>query len=87
MAAAEATCVSVANQFDVGEDAVLPFSTGVIGELFPADVIAKAIPQCAEDLSETRWDRAAALFSRQILDPNSDLRPSSQVVAIASLWG
>jgi glutamate N-acetyltransferase/amino-acid N-acetyltransferase len=60
MAAAEATCASVANQFDVGADAVLPFSTGVIGELLPADVIAKAIPQCAEDLSDTGWDRAAS---------------------------
>ena len=59
MAAAEATCASVANQFDVGADAVLPFSTGVIGELLPADVIAKAIPQCAEDLSDTGWERAA----------------------------
>lgn len=59
MAAAEATCASVASQFDVGADSVLPFSTGVIGELLPADVIAKAIPQCAEDLSATGWDRAA----------------------------
>ena len=59
LAAAKDTCASVASQFDVDVDTVLPFSTGVIGEVLPADVIAKAIPQCAENLSASGWDRAA----------------------------
>ena len=39
--------------------AVLPFSTGVIGELLPAEQISAALPAALDDLCDTGWERAA----------------------------
>jgi glutamate N-acetyltransferase/amino-acid N-acetyltransferase len=38
---------------------VLPFSTGVIGEFLPVDVMAAALPQAYESLAEAGWQMAA----------------------------
>lgn len=40
-------------------ESVLPFSTGVIGEPMPVDVIARGIPKAVADLHELHWQKAA----------------------------
>ena len=39
--------------------AVLPFSTGVIGEPLSADLISAALPGALDNLCDTGWERAA----------------------------
>ena len=53
------TCESLAEAAGVGSASVLPFSTGVIGELLPADKIVRAVPALLSDLTVHGW-RAAA---------------------------
>src|SRR5690554_7569422 len=38
---------------------ILPFSTGVIGELLPADKIIAVLPQALANLAEDNWAMAA----------------------------
>lgn len=57
--AAQAVCQAVADKFDVALEQVLPFSTGVIGELLPVDKITAALPVAAADLREDNWALAA----------------------------
>ena len=62
MAAARATCEALAEIAGlVGVDAslVMPFSTGVIGELLPADTINAALPDAISALATDGWPRAA----------------------------
>ena len=59
MDACEASCAAVAKLADDVSDRVLPFSTGVIGELLPVDKIETALPEAMADLSEANWARAA----------------------------
>ncbi|PIE23513.1 MAG: bifunctional ornithine acetyltransferase/N-acetylglutamate synthase [Neptuniibacter caesariensis] len=49
------TCTEVAKLFAVTEQAVLPFSTGVIGEKLPIEKILAALPAAKENLSEEGW--------------------------------
>ena len=57
--AAEASCSAVAELAGVDAEAVLPFSTGVIGEHLPVDRIDAALPDLFADLAEDHWVRAA----------------------------
>ena len=57
--AAEASCSAVAELAGVDAEAVLPFSTGVIGEQLPVDRIDAALPDLFADLAEDHWVRAA----------------------------
>ena len=57
--ACEASCAAVGHQTDNAPDRVLPFSTGVIGELLPVKKIETALPEAIADLSEVNWTRAA----------------------------
>ena len=59
MDACKASCAAVAKLADDVPDRVLPFSTGVIGELLPVDKIETALPEAMADLSEANWARAA----------------------------
>lgn len=59
MAAALSTCVRLAELAGVAPEAVLPFSTGVIGELLPAAKIEVVLPQALANLSENNWADAA----------------------------
>ena len=65
MAAARATCEALAEIAGligpIGVDAslVMPFSTGVIGELLPADTINAALPDAISALATDGWPRAA----------------------------
>ncbi|WP_019531245.1 bifunctional glutamate N-acetyltransferase/amino-acid acetyltransferase ArgJ [Dasania marina] len=55
----EQCCVFLAEQAGVIPEQVLPFSTGVIGELLDVSKIAKAIPQAIADLKPDNWVAAA----------------------------
>lgn len=59
MQAAQRSCDALANLVQVEPGQILPFSTGVIGELLPADKIIAALPQALENLSENNWPAAA----------------------------
>ncbi|MFF7705739.1 bifunctional glutamate N-acetyltransferase/amino-acid acetyltransferase ArgJ [Pseudomonas sp. NPDC007930] len=59
MAAAERTCASLAALTGVDASAVLPFSTGVIGEPLPVEKIESALQAALDDLSENHWAEAA----------------------------
>ncbi|WP_437883495.1 bifunctional glutamate N-acetyltransferase/amino-acid acetyltransferase ArgJ [Pseudomonas sp. LRF_L74] len=59
LANARKTCASLAALAGVGEAAVLPFSTGVIGEPLPVAKIESALQAALDDLSENNWAEAA----------------------------
>ena len=59
MQAATRSCASLAKLVGCDEHAVLPFSTGVIGELLPVDKIEAALPAAVADLDENHWAEAA----------------------------
>ena len=56
---AKTVCDKVAEISGVATEAVLPFSTGVIGELLPVDKIVEALPAAHAALSESGWADAA----------------------------
>ncbi|OHC26423.1 MAG: bifunctional ornithine acetyltransferase/N-acetylglutamate synthase [Pseudomonadales bacterium RIFCSPLOWO2_12_59_9] len=57
--AARQSCAALAQLAGVDEQAILPFSTGVIGEPLPVDKIIVALPAALADLSEHNWAEAA----------------------------
>lgn len=59
LAAAARTCARLAELASVDESAVLPFSTGVIGEPLPVDKIEAVLGDALADLSENNWAAAA----------------------------
>lgn len=59
LAAAEACCAAVANHAGVVPEAVLPFSTGVIGEPLPTQKLIDAVPDALASLGEDHWGEAA----------------------------
>jgi glutamate N-acetyltransferase/amino-acid N-acetyltransferase len=54
-----ACCEAVAQAAGCAREAVLPFSTGVIGEPLPVTTITAAIPQAVAALAEDGWTDAA----------------------------
>ena len=62
------SCAAVAAVAGCATEAVLPFSTGVIGELLPAEKIQSALPHAHADLSVNNWLKAAqAIMTTDIL--------------------
>ncbi len=57
--AAEQSCQGLAAVCACDAEQVLPFSTGVIGELLPVDKIQRVFPALVESLSPNNWDAAA----------------------------
>ncbi|SEP87685.1 glutamate N-acetyltransferase [Azotobacter beijerinckii] len=57
--AAARTCLRLAELAGVAEAAVLPFSTGVIGEPLPVEKIEAALPAALADLKADNWAIAA----------------------------
>ena len=53
------TCSALATLAGVEIDTILPFSTGVIGELLPIDKLLAGLPDAFEQLSESGWTDAA----------------------------
>ncbi|TIH09739.1 bifunctional glutamate N-acetyltransferase/amino-acid acetyltransferase ArgJ [Pseudomonas leptonychotis] len=56
---AQRTCAALAQLTGVDESAVLPFSTGVIGEPLPVEKIEGALQAALDDLSADHWAEAA----------------------------
>ncbi len=57
-------CESVAQLTDSETDQVLPFSTGVIGEQLPVDLIEQALPKAIQNLNQNGWlDAANAIMT------------------------
>ena len=52
-------CRMVAEQAEIAVQQVLPFSTGVIGEILPIDKILAGIPEVFSNLDESTWEDAA----------------------------
>jgi len=64
LAAALRVCAAVAAETGVALEAVLPFSTGVIGQPLPAEQLAALVPDLAADLRADGWaDAAAAIMT------------------------
>jgi glutamate N-acetyltransferase/amino-acid N-acetyltransferase len=59
MQAAIRSCASLAKLVGVEADAILPFSTGVIGEPLPVEKIEAALAAAVADLDENHWAEAA----------------------------
>ena len=59
LANARRTCAALARLTGVSETAVLPFSTGVIGEPLPVEKIEGALQAALDDLAEGNWAQAA----------------------------
>ncbi|WP_222910971.1 bifunctional glutamate N-acetyltransferase/amino-acid acetyltransferase ArgJ [Pseudomonas sp. DNDY-54] len=59
MQTAMRSCASLASLAGVAEQAILPFSTGVIGEPLPVEKIEAALPAALADLDENHWAEAA----------------------------
>jgi glutamate N-acetyltransferase/amino-acid N-acetyltransferase len=59
MAAAQATCAMAAKVMGCKPEQVLPFSTGVIGEVLPVTPFEAGLPAAAAELSVTGWSAAA----------------------------
>lgn len=57
--AALATCEAVASKTNVALESVLPFSTGVIGEVLPAKKIVQAVPSAVNALHIDNWHQVA----------------------------
>jgi glutamate N-acetyltransferase / amino-acid N-acetyltransferase len=60
MTDAMACCTALAENTGVAAEAVLPFSTGVIGEPLPAGKIIDALPDLLANVGEDQWDAAAS---------------------------
>ena len=58
LANARRSCAALAALTGVAEDAILPFSTGVIGEPLPVEKIEAALPAALADLSVDHWAHA-----------------------------
>lgn len=56
---AQRTCAALAQLTGVDDSAVLPFSTGVIGEPLPVEKIEGALQAALDDLAEDHWAEAA----------------------------
>ena len=57
---ARACCAALASMTGCAPQAVLPFSTGVIGEPLPAERLIQALPAALAGLSSSGWAEAAA---------------------------
>lgn len=56
---AMATCENLASLAGCKTEAVLPFSTGVIGQDLPVDKITSAFPYLMGNLTETNWNKCS----------------------------
>ncbi len=56
---ASACCAALAKAVNARPNQVLPFSTGVIGELIPVDKITSVLPEAVNNFQETNWTKAA----------------------------
>ncbi|MBS3786257.1 MAG: bifunctional glutamate N-acetyltransferase/amino-acid acetyltransferase ArgJ, partial [Gammaproteobacteria bacterium] len=74
--AAVTTCEAVAELMGCTPEQVLPYSTGVIGELLPVSPLIDALPNAAQTLSADGWAEAADGIR------TTDLRPKGRSVQL-----
>jgi len=75
LAAAQKTCIAVAEVLGINPGQVLPFSTGVIMEPLPVDRVVGGLPQAAERLAPGHWLEAAeAIMTTDTLPKAASLR-------------
>lgn len=85
---ANATCQSLASLGECAAEAVLPFSTGVIGEYLPVDKIIDALKPALLNLSDDNWGSAAEGIMTTDTRPKGASRKvtlSSGVVTISGI--
>ena len=78
--AARATCAAVGELCDAPGHAVLPFSTGVIGEPLPVGLIGRALPGLYAGLRDDAWLAAA----RAIMTTDTVLKGAARTVRLAA---
>lgn len=66
---AERVCDLVARELGLKKEAVLPFSTGVIGSRLPVAALEEALPDCVRSLEEDKWLAAATAIMTTDLVP------------------
>jgi glutamate N-acetyltransferase / amino-acid N-acetyltransferase len=76
--AARATCAALGRALDAPAQAILPFSTGVIGEPLPVARIEAALPALAAGLDPDGWMAAA----RAIMTTDTVLKGASRTIAL-----
>lgn len=79
MQAALGTCEALADLCGVNSQQVLPFSTGVIGELLPAAKVIEAMPAALADLAEDNW----AVAAEGIMTTDTQPKGSSRQIMLA----
>jgi len=79
MQAAISTCEALAKLSGVALEQVLPFSTGVIGEVLPAAKIIDVMPAALSDLSESNW----AMAAEGIMTTDTQPKGSSRQITLA----
>lgn len=78
MTSAKMICAEVAEETMTALNAVLPFSTGVIGEQLPYWKIVEKVPNLLEGLAENNWMRAA----KAIMTTDTTLKAVSKSLEI-----
>ena len=86
MADAEQTCSALATLAGVDVRAVLPFSTGVIGEPLPMQPLLAGLPDAYNNLSETGWaDAAQGILTTATRPKGSSLQYGDQPITITGM--
>ncbi|MES2625595.1 MAG: bifunctional glutamate N-acetyltransferase/amino-acid acetyltransferase ArgJ [Pseudomonadota bacterium] len=78
MQAAEQCCHELAAAAGVGVAQVLPFSTGVIGELLPAAKVIAVVPEALAALDDNKWEDVA----RGIMTTDTRPKASSRQISL-----
>ena len=79
MVACERSCSALSELTHTSPGEVLPFSTGVIGEVLPVDALNAALPEAISDLGSNNWERAA----QAIMTTDTVPKLRSKVVTIS----
>ena len=80
MVACEQSCSALSELTHTSPGEVLPFSTGVIGEVLPVDALNAALPEAISDLGSNNWERAA----QAIMTTDTVPKLRSKVVMISN---
>jgi glutamate N-acetyltransferase/amino-acid N-acetyltransferase len=81
------SCVSLAQMVSADAQAVLPFSTGVIGELLPMDRLVAGLPAALADLDANHWLRAAQGIMTTDTRPKAVSKQISIADGLATITG
>lgn len=83
LAAAQESCRFLGEQAGCAPEAVLPFSTGVIGELLPVEKVTSAIPHALANLQENGWaDAASAIMTTDTVPKGASVKVQTSKGAI-----